>query len=131
MGVLTRYLDLLPAEARERVLRAERWTTRTYVDQKGARDLLGHAEDWSWPEPGGVPSCGAPTIFHLRASAGDELWTDEPLIGTRFDRLVQRRGLEPAVALIKSRVEHGKQRAPHTLLRRGHLTLLSCAPDGQ
>ena len=104
MGVLTKYLDLLPSDARGRVLHAAKWGTRVHVDEDGARNLLGHAEDWSW-SPGSIPSCGAPNVFLLRAAAGDELWTDEPLIGRRFARLVQRRGMQRTIALIRQRLE--------------------------
>jgi hypothetical protein len=104
MGILGRYLDLLPADARERVLTARRWTAVWRVDELGARNVLGHAEDWRWPDPHGFPECGAPEVFRLRAVAGDELWTDESLIGRRFRRLAERCGLERGVALIQARL---------------------------
>ena len=118
MGILGRYLDLLPADARERVLTASRWTAFWRVDQHGARSLLGHAEDWSWPDPHGFPQCDAPEVFRFRALAGDEVWTDEPLIGRRFGRLVERCGLERAVALIKARLRRHE-------IRGVRLTLVS------
>ena len=103
MGILAKYLDLLPPPARERVLHATRWTTTSYVDERGARNLLGHAEDWSWD---GVhaPVCGAPDVFRLRATAGDQTLTDEPRIESRFNRLVQRHGLDAAVAIVAARL---------------------------
>lgn len=101
MGVLTRYLDLLPADARARVLGARHWTTHWHVNEAGARNLLGHAEDWSF-DATGTPHCGAPAVFRLRVAAGDELWTDEPRIGLHFERLVARRGMDVAVALIRA-----------------------------
>jgi hypothetical protein len=64
---------------------------------------MGHAEDWS-RDRDGLPQCGAPEVFFLRRTAGDELWTDEPRIGENFDRLVKRCGMERAVALIRTRV---------------------------
>jgi hypothetical protein len=64
---------------------------------------MGHAEDWS-RDRDGLPQCGAPEVFFLRRTAGDELWTDEPRIGANFDRLVKRCGLERAAALIRARV---------------------------
>ena len=99
MGILTRYLDLLPPDARTRVLTAGRWTTRWHVADDGARNLMGHAEDWSRTE-GQIGTCGAPEVFRLRATAGDDLWTDESCIGRRFDRLVERCGMARAIELI-------------------------------
>ena len=101
MGVLTRYLDLLPADARARVLSATHWTTHWPVNEAGARNLLGHAEDWSF-DATGTPHCGAPAVFRLRSAAGDDLWTDEPRISLHFDRLVERRGMRVAVTLIRA-----------------------------
>ena len=106
MSVMARYLGLLPFEARRRVLTATHWTTRWHVADDGARNLLGHAEDWS-RDCSGMPKCGAPEVFFLRRAAGDELWTDEPRIGACFDRLVKRCGMERAVALIRARVSDG------------------------
>ena len=116
MGILGRYLDLLPADARERVLTARRWTVQWRVDEHGARNLLGHAEDWSWPDPYGFPQCGAPEVFRFRALAGDEVWTDEPLIGRRFHHLVERCGLDSGVALIGARLRRRERSAVHTVV---------------
>ena len=101
MGVLTRYLELLPADARARVLNGRQWTTQWPVMESGARNLLGHAEDWTF-DGTGMPHCGAPDVFRLRSAAGDDLWTDEPLISAHFQRLVERRGMNVAVALIRA-----------------------------
>jgi hypothetical protein len=123
MGAVGRYLDLLPAKARERLYTATRWTTYAYVDHTGARNLLGHAEDWRWPDPQTVPVCAAPDIFSLREAAGDVLWTDDPLIGARFARLVQRRGLDAAVCIVRARL-NGRPPRITRVHRRGHLTLV-------
>lgn len=124
MGVLARYLDLLPAAARERVLGATHWTTQWHVDHRGARNLMGHAEDWFWPDHASIPDCRARDVFQLRRAAGDELWTDEPRIGRRFDFLVQRRGMEGALALIRERLTRADRPRPRRVYRRGSLTLL-------
>ena len=101
MGVLTRYLELLPADARARVLNGRHWTTHWPVNEAGARNLLGHAEDWTF-DATGVLHCNAPAVFRLRRAAGDDLWTDEPRISSHFERLVERRGMDVAVALIRA-----------------------------
>ena len=116
MGILARYLDLLPADARRRVLQAQQWTTEYLIDEKGARNLMGHAEDWSWPS-GQVPACGAPAVFWLRGVAGDELWTDEPRLGLRFRRLVRRCGVSGAVCLIRHRLAPDDHAPLHGLPR--------------
>jgi hypothetical protein len=123
MGVLGKYLDLLPAAARERIHCATRWTVYAYVDAAGARNLLGHAEDWSWPEPNALPICGAPEVFALRATAGDDLWTYDPRIGARFARLVKRRGLEAAVALVRAHLD-GAPPLVTRVHKRGNLILV-------
>ena len=122
MGVLAKYLDLLPHNARERVLHAEKWCARDFADEDGARNLLGHAEDWLWI-PGTVAQCRAPHVFRLREVAGDTLWTDEPLIGQRFERLLIRYGRQRALAIIRARI--AGNRVPIRRLRRGPLTLVT------
>jgi hypothetical protein len=123
MGVVGRYLDLLPAEARERVRSAGRWTPHAYVDSTGARDLLGHAENWSRPHPRSLSVPGAPELFALREAAGDDLWTDDPRISARFARLVKRRGLEAAVCIVCARLA-GVAAQVERVRRRGHLALV-------
>jgi hypothetical protein len=120
---MARYLDLLPRDARARVGAASRWSSTDHVDQSGARSLLGHAEDWSWPNVESIPQCGAPAVFRLRALAGDQLWTSQPLIAARFRRLVERRGLDAAVALIRARIERAASAQP-IAIRRGVLRVL-------
>ena len=123
MGVLAKYLDLLPHDARERVLHAEKWCARAYADEDGARSLLGHAEDWLW-SPGTVAQCRAPHVFRLREVAGDTLWTDEPLIGVRFERLLIRCGQQRALAMIRAHIE-GNRVPCRKRVRRGPLTLVT------
>lgn len=104
MGILSRYLALLPPDAVERVLTGTDWTTSWHIDEDGARNLLGHAEDWSWPDHELAPLCGAPDVFRLRGAAGDELWSDEPKIGLAFGRIARRWGLQDAVEIIRARI---------------------------
>ena len=118
MGVLARYLDLLPDAARTRVREASDWIATDHVDRSGARSLTGHAEDWTWASDDAIPSCGCPAVFRLREAAGDNLWTDEPIIGDRFRRLVERRGLRKAIDLVQHRLEFGKT------ARRRHLRVV-------
>ncbi len=123
MGVVGKYLDLLPPPARDRILTGQRWFTRAYADIDGTRSLLGYAEDWWWSDPQSIPVCRALDVFALRAAAGDELWSDCPLIHRRFARLAERRGLETAVALVRARLNGTA--APVTRVRRhGHLVLV-------
>ena len=46
MGLLGRYIDGLPAHARDRVIQAQDWCLATVSGAHGARCLVGHAEDW-------------------------------------------------------------------------------------
>ena len=123
MGIVGKYLDLLPTDARERIRSASHWTTRAYVDLSGARDLLGHAENWSWPDRRSVPKCGAPDVFALREMAGDDLWTPDPRISARFARLVKRRGLEVAIRTVCARIERVAPQVKR-IRKRGHLILV-------
>ncbi|HEU0300731.1 MAG TPA: hypothetical protein VFR37_14820 [Longimicrobium sp.] len=50
-----RYIDGLPAHARDRVIQAQDWCVATVSGAHGARCLLGHAEDWqTLPDDAGV-----------------------------------------------------------------------------
>ncbi len=46
MGLMGRYIDGLPAHARDRVIQAQDWCVATVSGAHGARCLVGHAEDW-------------------------------------------------------------------------------------
>lgn len=46
MGLIGRYIDGLPAHARDRVIQAQDWCVATVSGPLGARCLVGHAEDW-------------------------------------------------------------------------------------
>jgi hypothetical protein len=46
MGLLGRYIDGLPAHARDRVIQAQDWCVAAVHGTRGARCLVGHAEDW-------------------------------------------------------------------------------------
>lgn len=46
MGLMGRYIDALPAEARDRLIQAQDWCVATVRGPDGARCLVGHAEDW-------------------------------------------------------------------------------------
>jgi hypothetical protein len=124
MGVVGRYLDLLPPDACDRVRGAVRWTTRCTIDESGARNLLGHAEDWTWPDLDSAPVCNARDVFLLRAVAGDQLWTDEPLIGLRFAHLAGRRGLSSALQLVRARLERAATHKQLIRLSKQHSAVL-------
>lgn len=46
MGIMGRYIDLLPDGAKDRLIRAQDWCPAALVGPDGARCLVGHAEDW-------------------------------------------------------------------------------------
>jgi hypothetical protein len=46
MGLMGRYIDALPADARDRLIQAQDWCVATVRGPDGARCLVGHAEDW-------------------------------------------------------------------------------------
>jgi hypothetical protein len=71
MGLMGRYIDALPAEARDRLIQAQDWCVATVRGPDGARCLVGHAEDWeelavdetawrSWMDHAAEPSLSAP-----------------------------------------------------------------------
>jgi hypothetical protein len=46
MGLMGRYIDGLPADARDRLIQAQDWCVASVREPDGARCLVGHAEDW-------------------------------------------------------------------------------------
>jgi hypothetical protein len=71
MGLMGRYIDALPAEARDRLIQAQDWCVATVRGPDGARCLVGHAEDWeelavdetawrSWMDASTGPTLSAP-----------------------------------------------------------------------
>jgi hypothetical protein len=46
MGLMGRYIDALPPEARDRLIQAQDWCVATVRGPDGSRCLVGHAEDW-------------------------------------------------------------------------------------
>lgn len=46
MGLMGRYIDGLPSDARDRLIQAQDWCVATVRGPDGARCLVGHAEDW-------------------------------------------------------------------------------------
>jgi hypothetical protein len=74
VGIIGRYVDGLPAHARDRLIEAQDWCVADVLGPDGARCLVGHAEDWqplevqrswwrSWMdgESGGLP-CAAGAV---------------------------------------------------------------------
>jgi hypothetical protein len=66
-----RYIDALPAEARDRLIQAQDWCVASVRMPDGARCLVGHAEDWealavedtawrSWMDAGAAPALSPP-----------------------------------------------------------------------
>jgi hypothetical protein len=68
MGLVGRYIDALPAGARDRLIQAQDWCVATVRGADGARCLVGHAEDWeelavddtAWRSWMDTPSLAAP-----------------------------------------------------------------------
>jgi len=106
--MIGRYLDALPQTARARLIQARRWSVGGYVDGKGARSLLGHAEDWWWDVSANTTHCRAPELLRLREAAGDTWLNWPPLIDLRYDHLVDRVGLDGAAELVRRRAAHGR-----------------------
>lgn len=46
MGLMGRYIDALPLEARDRLIEAQQWCVAELLGPGGSRCLIGHAEDW-------------------------------------------------------------------------------------
>jgi len=46
MGLMGRYIDTLPVQARDRLIQAQDWCVASVRMPDGARCLVGHAEDW-------------------------------------------------------------------------------------
>lgn len=46
MGLLGRYIDALPDDARDRLIEAQEWCIAEVVGPGRSRCLIGHAEDW-------------------------------------------------------------------------------------
>jgi hypothetical protein len=131
MGLLGRYIDGLPAHARDRVIQAQDWCVAAVYGVEGARCLVGHAEDWR-----GLADDGAwwtrwvqeeapraetelemlcrPELFAFRRQRPVDMrayrerlrrWgaDSEARIGARFDRLCARRGMPAAIRTVKRR----------------------------
>lgn len=138
MGLMGRYIDALPAEARDRIIQAQDWCVAAVGGGGGGRCLVGHAEDWraldadegawrGWMDGARtaaltrIDALCHPLLFAFRRARPGDLplyrerlrhWgTDsEARIGARFDRLCARRGVAGAVRLAKARA--GRDFAP-------------------
>ena len=116
--MLGKYLDALPPSALVRICKATGWFTHGYVDARGRRCLLGHAENWYQGDDGSI-HCGAPELTALRAAAGDHLYNWPPLIGVRFDCLVERFSEARIVWCVKARASRHVK--PHLSQAVSHL----------
>ncbi|HST60365.1 MAG TPA: hypothetical protein VLK84_16780 [Longimicrobium sp.] len=131
MGLMGRYIDALPAEARDRLIQAQDWCVASVRMPDGARCLVGHAEDWealavddtawrSWMDaPVSEPASEVdllcrPELFAFRRARPADLdayrdrllrWgtASESRIGARFDGLCARHGIDGAVRMVKRR----------------------------
>lgn len=102
MGYVRRYLEACTDEMLDRVLTAQEWCSLGFVNDDGARCLLGHAEDWRLPgavddDPGPVDPI--PGDCHL----DERVFDLHEGAFLAFDRLARRFGLPSAVVLVKGR----------------------------
>lgn len=98
MGAIGKYIDMLSDEAADRVLMGQDWCADTFMDERGARCLVGHAGGFRRVASGAARECDTGAVD--LAFAID--W--KPLTPpARFDRLVYRVGIPRAVALVKAR----------------------------
>lgn len=94
MGIVGDYLDRLPDELRDRVIRAQGWRTNVFVDRgSGERCLIGHAEGddagREWIE-------GTNALHELP-------FFSRMGIGFQFDKLCERFGKDRVVRAVKAR----------------------------
>lgn len=101
MGMLGRYIDALPAHARDRIIEAQFWGMGTLVDAEGNRCLLGHAEDWRYAGSLFRNRAGDPALQRWRTRCFGP--SSHLEIGRRFDMLAHRCGVARAVRLVKLR----------------------------
>lgn len=101
MGLLGRYLDSLPDEARDRIIEAQNWGIGTLVDAEGNRCVLGHAEDWIFAGSLLKNHAGAPDIQWERTQQFGP--SSHLEIGRRFDTLCHRHDVQTLVGQIKRR----------------------------
>jgi hypothetical protein len=103
MGDIGRYIDLLPDQAKDRVIEAQDWTVGQLVGGDGSRCLVGHAEDWGMSGPRMrqrvIPSENEALMIRRLMFGVDAA----SRIGSRFDRLCRRVGTQRAVRLVKLR----------------------------
>jgi hypothetical protein len=92
MMMLGRLIRDAPPAARVRVARAlpEEWGTLLYEEGSGARDLLGHLEDWRPVEAG------------FGIEPGDALLPGRERARARYLALVDRFGLAPVVEALRA-----------------------------
>lgn len=90
MGRMGTFLDLLPDEARDRVIEGQFWITGEFVAPTGGRCLIGHAHDFVWDS-------GKQVALHRVALP------PLPFQGQHFDRACHRFGMERVVRAIKAR----------------------------
>jgi hypothetical protein len=85
MGLLGRYIDALPDDARDRLIEAQEWCIAEVVGPGRSRCLIGHAEDWrsisaerlpwrSWMDA----ECGANASHPRREPEGERIC--DPLV---------------------------------------------------
>lgn len=116
MGLLGRYLDSLPDEARDRIIEAQDWGIGALVDAEGNRCVLGHAEDWIYAGSLLRNHAGAPELQRWRTQQFGP--SSHLEIGRRFDTLCHRDGVERMVRRVKARAGRATTPPEHALLER-------------
>lgn len=104
--MLNLWLDALPEKAKARVVRWQNWCSGSIIHDDGrAKDLIGVGENWFGIRAHDWAAVEARSTVARRYKR----WSPPAhasvldLLGGRWDRLVQRVGINEAVRLIKAR----------------------------
>lgn len=105
--MLGRYIDMLPPEAKDRIIENQSWCRASFVSDDGARCLVAAAEWWELlPDgqlvvrDGEVQEIRGRFEASYRPGGESRLWRT---IDRQFDLLTRRFGMERIVRAIKQR----------------------------
>lgn len=124
--MLNLWIDALPRKAKARVVRWQSWC-RDYIvaDDGRQRCVIGVAENWHGIKAHDWPAVDARNVVARRYRR----WSPPnhasviDLIGRRWERLVDRVGLEEAARLVKARAAKGDEALIVSLDRTGREVL--------
>lgn len=101
MGLLGRYLDSLPPDARDRIIRAQEWDFKPPCDRDNLWGLVAHASGIAYPGPG-----SASYARQLELDFARLIWfgpRSASRIGLCFCRVCRRFGVGRTVRALKLR----------------------------